>query len=219
MAKNNKTAKENKPMTPEVAAQVGFLRTFRPQVLADPTVQRDLAKKGVPVATLRQLAEEGGRAQGALAAAKPEAVARSALESFARPAFEKSGIFLWTTETSGDSPKNKAAAQLEKQQDAARSLQALDFLSEAARIWAVANPGKSPDEKTMKGWVAVALVRSQGSGQPIGTLSDREVVNEIGVDNRRVIERRLREAGIPPTPNAVATYYRRYVISNPQALR
>jgi Glycosyl hydrolase 108 len=219
MAKTNRDAKENKPMSPEVAAQVGFLRTFRPQSLADKDVQKMLAKKGVPAGTLRQLAMEGGQAQGALAAAKPEAVARGALESIARPAFEKSGIFLWTTEAGGDRPKDKAAKMAERQQDAARQLQALDFLSEAARVWAVNNPGKRPDEKTMKGWVAIALVRNQATGQAIGTLNDREIVAQMGDNNRRTVEQRLRQAGLPPTPANVASYYRRYIVQNPGALR
>ena len=205
MAKTNKTAAENKPMTPEMAAQVGFIRTFKPESLADPKVLHDLAKKGVPAGTLRQLAQEGGQAQGALAAAKPEAIARSSLESIARPAFEAAGIRLWTTET----PAKKGDAHLaEQRMDAHQQLQVLNFLELKARTWALANPGKHPDDAVMQQWVGQALVRNRATGQAIGTMDDSTIVANIGEAKRQEISNLLRQGGLEPTPGNIARYWR-----------
>jgi hypothetical protein len=205
MAKTNKTANENKPMTPEIAAQVGFIRAFKPQSLADPKVLHDLAKKGVPTGTLRQLAQEGGQAQGALAAAKPEAIARGSLEAIARPAFEAAGIRLWSTEAGEKDKKGRVA---EQRMDAYQQLQLLSFLDNKARSWALANPGKHPDDAVMQQWVGQALIRNQATGQAVGTMDDSTVVANIGEANRQRISNLLRQNGLEPSRANIARYWR-----------
>lgn len=205
MAKANKEAKENKPLTPELAAQIGFLRTFRPESLADPQVLKQLAGKGVPARVITQLAQEGGQARGAIAGAKADPIPRGTLESIARPAFEAAGHFLWTVESTG---KNKAKAIGERQGDAQRQVQLLGFLSEAAQLWAINNPGKRPDEKTIKGWVGTALLRNR-QGMALGTMTDDRVVVSMSEPDRKAIIQKLQSAGLPVSVENIATYYRR----------
>lgn len=197
--------KETKPLKPEVAAQIGFLRTFRPQSLAEPAVQRELASKGVSPKMLSTLAEEAGRAQGILAGAKPDLVSRSALESLARPAFEAAGHRLWTTEEKKD--ENKTA--VEQRADAARQIQLLNYLETEAVAWSQANPGKQADTQTMQKWIGSALIRTLPD-RPFGTLNDQEVINTYGRANYDEIFNKLRQAGIPPTQANVAQYLRRH---------
>lgn len=206
MAKSNV---EQKPITIETAATIGFLETFSPEKLSDPKVLSQLAGMGVPPAKLRELAEQGGRAQGQIANAQPQQVDRGTLESLARPAFEAAGIFLWTTE---ETDKRKKPA--ERQMEAARQEQLLGFLGNAAREWAVNNPGKKADEATMKGWVATALRRDLTNRQavPVGLQTDTEIVRNIGPNDRENIKRALRSNGLPVTPETIASAYRRLVI-------
>lgn len=202
-AKNNL---ENKPLSPDLARDIGFLRTFSPEKLADPGVQTQLAKRGVSAKMLSSLAAEGGQAQGAIAAAKASPVDRSTLEALARPAYEASGIFLWTTEAS----KGPKALQ-ERQSDAYQQEQLLSFLRDAAVTWAVNNPGKKADDATMKGWIAQSL-RMGARHQAIGTQNSSQVVLDMSAADREAIKSKLRSAGLPTTVENVATYYRRMLI-------
>src|SRR4249919_1396626 len=195
---------EKKPLKPDVAAQIGFLRTFKPQSLADPKVLSDLAHKGVPPSMINTLAMEGGRAQGAIAGLKPEAVTRGTMESIARPAFEAAGYVPATTESSdGDKSKKMAERQLEAKQQ----MQLMGFLDEAASAWASANPGKQPDEKTIKGWVGMALVKNT-TGNVLGLMDDEQLYKALGHDKQQEIQRMLIAGGIRPTAASVARYYR-----------
>lgn len=203
-----KTNKENKPLSPEVLRDIGFMQTFAPEKLADPKVQAQLAARGVPATKIAQLAQQGGQALGAIAGAKADPIPRGTLESLARPAFEASGHFLWTTEEK--QPKRKAE---ERQREAQKQLQLLSFLGDAAQTWAVNNPGKKADETTIKGWIGTAL-RMGSRQEPIGTLNDSQVVLEMSAHDREAIKRKLRSAGLPVTVENVATYYRRMLIMN-----
>jgi hypothetical protein len=197
-----KTNQNNKPIPIDVMRDIGFVRTFSPDKLADPHVLAEFGRRGVNATTLRQLAQEGGAAQGALAAAKPQAVDRSTLEALARPAFEAQGHFLWTTESKG-----KKALQ-ERQTEAYQQEQLMGFLRDAAQTWAVNNPGKKADETTMKGWIATAM-RVGARQQPIGTMNAPQTVIDMSPNDREAIKHKLRSVGLPATVENIATYYRR----------
>lgn len=199
MAKSNV---ENKPLSPEVLRDIGFLQTFSPEKLADPKVLAQLGAKGVPATKLAQLAQQGGQALGTIAGAKATPVERGTLESIAREAFEASGYFLWTTEESG---KKKTA---ERQAEAYQQAQLLQFLGDASQTWALNNPGKKADEATIRGWVGQAL-RLGSRKQPVGTLNPHQTVLEMSAGDREAIKRKLRSAGLPVTVENVAKYYRR----------
>lgn len=205
MAKSNK---ETKPLDPQTAAQIGFLRTFRPQSLADPKVQRELAKNGVPPRMLSQLAGEAGNALGKIAGTKADPAERSVLESLARPAFEAAGYRLWTTEQGDERSKKKGLTAAEQRDDAMRQINLVNYLETEAVAWAQANPGKKADSKTMQQWIATAMIRTLPD-KPFGTLNDQEVIQSYGKANFDAAAQRLRSVGIQPTPANVANYLRR----------
>ena len=203
--------KENKPVSADIEAQIGFLETFAPEKLAEERTQKYLLSKGVPASRVADLARTGGRAMGTTAGAQPQPVERGTLESYARPAFEAAGHFLWTTETSGDGKKKQA----ERQAEAEAQVRLLGFLREASQTWAINNPGKKADEATIKGWIATALRRGS-RGIPLGTMSNDQTVIEMSAHDREEIKRRLRAAGLPVTVENVALYYRRMVTQRPR---
>jgi hypothetical protein len=205
MAKSNK---DNKPLAPDVARDIGFLSTFSPEKLADPKVLAEFGRRGVPASKLNELSQLGGKALGSIAGAKADPIPRSTLESIARPAFESAGYFLWTTESKSDKAKGE-----ERKSEAYRQMQLLNFLSDASQTWAVNNPGKKADDATMRGWVANAL-RMNAKGLPEGLQNDSEIVIHMNPNDRRAIENQLRSAGLPVTPQNVAEYHRRYLILN-----
>jgi hypothetical protein len=206
-----KTNKEQKPLKPELAAQIGFLRTFSPQSLADPKVLTKFSAQGVPQRVITQLAEEGGRAKGTIAGAKPDYADRGVLESLARPAFEAAGHRLWTTEAGDKRSKKKGLTAAEQRDDAQRSIQLLNYLETESVAWSLANPGKKADTKTMQQWIATSLIQTTGvPGRPFGTLTDHEVINTYGQRNYNGAVQKLRAAGLDPTPANVANYLRRF---------
>jgi len=211
MIASAKTNKENKPLKPEVAAQIGFLRTFRPQSLADPKVLAMLGSKGVPQKMISELAQEGGRALGTISGAKADHVERSTLEALARPAFEARGIRLWDTQAK----KGTAAYVAEQKEDAARSLQLMNYLEIESTAWALANPGKKADTKTMQSWIARAMVSTSATGHTFGTLSDEDVAKSYGQRNVDAVKAKLRSVGIDPSNENVADYLRRVWMRSP----
>lgn len=208
-----KTNRENKPVPLNVEAQIGFIQTFAPEKLADPAVQQDLMRKGVPASRIADLAQQGGQALGRKAGAKPDPVSTSQLEGVARPAFEAAGIHLWTLE-GRDSEGRKVKSGTERQEDSARKLRAMQMLQGYANQWAANNPGKVADENTIRGWVANVLRRVQHgeTNKPFFDLSDDQVVINMSAADRESIKRRLREGGLPVTTQNVAEYYRRLYI-------
>jgi hypothetical protein len=201
-----KTNKEAKPLSPAAAAQVGFLRSFKPESFTDPKMQRELAKMGLTTKQISDLAAEGGKAAGTIAGQKADPIPRSTLESLARPAYEAAGYRLWTTEAP-DKQKDKSAA--EKRQDAAQQIQLLNNLEHEAVAWANANPGKKADTTTMQKWIANSLIRTLPD-RPFGTLNDHEVINSYGQKNYTETAMLLRSHKIDPTPANIADYLRRY---------
>ena len=199
-----KANKENKPLSPQAAARVGFLQTFSPQALADPKVLRELGAMGVPQRMITQLAQQGGQARGTIAGAQPDYVERGTLEALARPAFEARGIRLWTTDEK--QPKKRAA---EQQEEAARALQLMNYLEVEGRAWALANPGKKADTKTIQQWVARAMVSTTATGKAFGTLNDDQVIASYGQRNVDAVRQKLRQNGLQPTSENVANYLRR----------
>lgn len=203
-----KSNKENKPLSPAVAAQIGFLRTFSPASLADPKVQAQLSARGVPQRTIAQLAEEGGRARGSIAGAKTDPIERGTLESLARPAFEAAGFRLWTTEQGDEKSKRKGLTAAEQRDDAMRTIQLLNYLETESNAWAIANPGKKADTQTMQRWIGTALIRTLPN-KPFGAQTDQEVIQTFGQNNYNQTINILKRNGIPPTPKNVADYMRR----------
>lgn len=204
-----KSNKERKPVGLDVEAQIGFLQTFAPEKLADPKVQQELARKGVPATRLADLAQQGGAALGRGASAKPAPVPTAQLEAIARPAFEAQGIFLWTQE------EKKKGKDVERQQDAQRQIRALSMLRGYANQWAANNPGKVADESLIRGWVANVSRRVQthnGGALHFFDMSDDQVVLSMSETDRRTIIRTLRDNGLPPQPELIAEYYRRSYI-------
>lgn len=204
--------KETRPLDPNTAATIGFLSAFKPQSFLDPEVQAGLLKKGVTPKQLATLAQQGGSAAGAVAGAKVDPIPRGELESIARPAFEAAGFRLWTTETLRGSKGRDAKVQAaEVLQDANAKLNLVNVLADTAQAWAVQNPGKRPDQQTMKQWVGNALLRTGGA--PMATLDDRQFIGRAPVVVTNQIRRELLARGIKPTAAEIAKVYRRRVMS------
>jgi lysozyme family protein len=204
------TNKDNKPLSPAVAAQIGFLKTFKPESLADPGVLSKLSAQGVPQRVISELAQFGGQARGTIAGAKSDPVDRGTLEALAKDPFKSAGFDFWSTET--NKKKNPAGFAAEEKDEAQRRVQLLNFLDTESRAWALNNPGKKADTKTIQGWIGMSLIRvgKQGSARPFGSLSDQEVANVYGQKNWTDAATKLRSAGIEPTPANVANYLRRF---------
>lgn len=201
--------KEQKPLDPKVAAQIGFLQTFKPDSLADPHVLSDLSAKGVPQRVISQLAEYGGKARGTQAGAKADIVDRGTLESLAKDPFIAAGFDFWGTETSQKKKPKEYAAEV--QDEANRRVTLMNYLQTEASSWALANPGKKADSGTMQKWIATSLIRvgQQGSARPFGSLNDHEVINAYGQSAYQSTVAILKNNGIDPTPGNVAQYMRR----------
>jgi hypothetical protein len=202
-AKNNK---EQKPLNPKLAAQVGFLQTFAPQKLADPHVLSSLAAKGVPQKIIAQLAEFGGKALGQN---KLDQIDRGTLEALAKDPFKAAGFDFWSTEA--NKKKNPQGFAAEEKDEANRRVMLMNFLQTEAASWALANPNKKADVGTMQKWIATSLIRvgQQGAARPFGSLTDTEVINAYGQKNYTSTAMKLRANGIQPTPANIATYLRR----------
>jgi len=198
--------KETKPLDPKTAATVGFLSNFNPQAFLDPKVQADLLKQGLTPKQVSSLAQQGGAAAGTIAGAKPDPIPRGELESLARPAFEAAGHFLWTTESPGGE-KGKEAQLAERKAEAAQQARLLSTLGDAAQAWAVQNPGKRPDQQTMKQWVGNALLTLRGA--PFSTLDDRQLVGRASPEVVQEIRRELIRRNIRPSVAEIAKIYRR----------
>jgi hypothetical protein len=211
-AKENKKKLEDRPLTPQQAARLSFIQTFNPTSFADPKVQQQLIKEGVPLKKVTELAAAGGAAMG-----KVDAIPREQLESVARTAYEAAGYRFWSTENKGTTAAQVAATANEQKFDAMRQQQLLTFLDHEAHAWAVSNPGKTADLKTIQGWVATSLIHQHGVDVPIGAMNDQELVNAYGQNNFDIARMRLRANGIEPTMANTAEYLRRrFAAMNPR---
>lgn len=206
---------ENKPLSPQLAADIGFIRSFKPELLADPHTLAQFAAKGVPARVISTLAEEGGRAKGALAAPKAiQQVDRSALETLARPAFEAHGYRFWTTEQGDAKSQKKGLTAAEQKLDAQRKINVLNYLEREAAAWAQNNPGKKADDLTMQKWIGTALLSTtRYRDVPLGAQNDQEIADSVGQQRWNEARRRLNAAGVevngPQGLRNVADYLRR----------
>ncbi len=207
MAATNKRAAENKPLSAEVEARIGFLQTD-PETLKSPAVQHELVRLGVPAARRAELARQGGIAYGERMSGTPQPVDRGILQTEIREAFQAHGVRLWSTEAKSGS----VAARVEIGQDAQRSAQALAFIQDEAQTWAFDNPGKKAPLSERRRWYATALIPTARG--PLGGLTDAQVVQGIPQGRKEALAIALKKDGKPFTVANIAQLYRHYLVIN-----
>jgi len=201
MARQNKEGGGR--LSPEAAALIQFTELADPDQFITPAFRARLASMGVPAAVITSVAGRAGQIAGARAAAKPEPISDGTLWTVAKPAFEAAGLDFENLQA-----KTRGAKNAERVADAQRKLRAISYLRDVAVRWANANPGKQPDEATMRGWVGSAL---RGVG-PAGTYAfeagDAQIAANMEPGYRARASEALRAAGIPVNAQTLASYHR-----------
>lgn len=145
---------------------------------------------------LRQLITDQAQVFSAEGKLTPQAVDRSRLFSVAKDALEAAGI-----DTSDSKDGRKFAAQ---------RVRFLDQMQQFATIWAKENPGKSPDDATIRRWAGTWLHREEG--QPmLFQMQLSQIEKTIKPQERALLEQSLRRNGIPVTPENLARVYLRSI--------
>lgn len=194
-------------LTPEMAAYIQFTELANPSKYITPEFRTELASKGVPLSVITTVAARAGQISGAIAAAKPDPVSDGALWALAKPAFEASGLFFESLQTKPAS----SARRTEPLEDAQRKERAVGYLRDIATRWANANPGKHPDEATMRSWVGTALRGIGPTGRLQFEASDEQLVASFSPTLRARAEKALRDSGQPVNNQTLAAFYREAV--------
>lgn len=192
-------------LTPDMAAYIQYMEIANPQRFITPAFRTELAAKGVPASVITSVAARGGQIAATIATAKPDPVSDGQLWTVAGPAFAAAGLHFESLE--GSTPKEKVA---ERVADAQKKQQALAYLRDVARRWAQANPGKHPDEATMRGWVGYALLPTS-KGEHAFQASDALVARNLTPAFRSMASEALSAAGVPVNDQTLAGYYREAV--------
>lgn len=129
------------------------------------------------------------------AAKPPEAVARSRMFSIAKDSMIAAGIEM------GEDPKGR--------KDAARRVQFLNGMEQFARSWVIENPGKTPDDMTIRKWATTWLTEHDGKLMFEQRWSDME--KTIPPRDRALLEQSLRQNGMAVTPENLARVYLRSI--------
>lgn len=194
MAKGNK---ENRPLSPELATYINFVEVADPKKFASKEFLAEITNKGAPLSTIRTVAARQGEVAGHLVnPTKVDPVADGSLWAIAKEPFEAAGLLLDTTEAKG------GKKQSERQADAAVKGQAISYLRGQMTSWMAANPGKKPDDATIRGWVGWSLLKS--NGVRAFQMTDEQTYMAIPQHQRVRIIRNLYGSGPrPPSPQLI----------------
>lgn len=215
MAESNANG-DSKQLTPQQAELISLTRYADPQHFMSTAFQAELAQKGVPLFSIRQVASEAGQMIGKRMSAQPKYMSEERIWQIAKPAFEASGLHFDTIDGPKGGGTSGAAARLaERTQDSARKAQALSFLREEEMRWAGANPGKSPDESIVRGWVSFAL-RNNAIGNPqhpryLFEGDPNYIARSLSPQFRAYATQILQRNGMQPTDANLANFWKRSV--------
>jgi hypothetical protein len=151
----------------------------------------DLMKKGASHSLINEVQTQQEDNLKKQLNAKPDVISDGSLWSLAQPAFQAAGLDFEHVSTKGKTP---AAVASERQANAQKKVQAIQFLHSMATTWALANPGKKPDEQTMRGWIGAALIKTN-AGTPIFEANNQAIFNSMPEGARNTIIRELRRNG------------------------
>lgn len=162
---------------------IEYVKVTNPEKFASRAFTQELMKRGVPLNKLREVAGEQGKVAGELVNKKVDTISSGALWAVAKPMFEASGVFLESIEENRTGAAGEKAKLAERMEDERRKLKAVGFLSDLHRRWALANPGKTADEATIRQWVGYAL-RQTRNGRGF-ELDDRQFYDRIPAAERQ----------------------------------
>lgn len=207
LARNNV---RSEPPSDALLDYITLTKISNPQHFLSDAFIADITKRGASASLIRDVQGEQRTVLAGVAAGKdkPAPVSGSRLWTVAEPAFKAAGLHFDTVEA-----KKPGDKQAEIAEDHQRKMNAVRFLEQAWRDWANANPGKEPDDETIRRWVGTALIRTS-HGSAVGTLSDAELVTRMPAEHRLAVNRALKDAGVPRSVASVASAYRRWLAAN-----